>query len=1088
MAAPGMGGGPCPVELSRVYHQDRTQGKTDFVCCATGYDGRRALLFVGREDGQVLVFSFVPPTEVWPLHYDLGSGWADRTHAPEKPCRLVKVCGVAAVKKPILQMEMDSENRKLFVLSDGTVKMFAWKDPDLKLNDQTREEKSKQLTKATCFCISKKTERHHVCVFAEGRAHLFDYRGGEQDGFSPYTGSQYTGSDRPLLVDSDVVQCAWFGNLLCLLGRDRCRVVDVESGMSWYECAGGGAAVMLEELVSLPPGNLTDDAEMDFHSDLMVQQGDGQSHFCKSGGGKAFDTAWFPAKLAGGKSRGKDRGKYLMGFCGRQYLIGVTDEGVCAHSFLHGQHYKVPLARSGKPSHGTHDPFIAVASCDTHVYMLTTDEVHVVTIVPYQRQVANLAARESPGRDQIGAEALLRRTFPGGLLPVEEQDRREDLPVRLAHMYKHAGFHHYERGNFETAFDCFRRSWRADWTYFDVRQVLALFKLPCGTSIIRAFEEYFRDVETPECRTFHEVIQSKDLVDRRAELTTTAQRCLFEYLKDVREPPIHSGKDLDVEEEEDDEDASPYQVQYRAIDTVLLFMYVSMDSGLDLESDDTIQRIMCNVEYDVCEPKLRQRGHDRFLALLMLYNNQVDQALEKLREIGAGDGEEGVQETVLALKYCSRSERDNERVLRYLPWILEKNPDDAIEALLVCRDPPLPPKSVMRLIEDLPDDLVEKYLEHIIGKEGNKDPEYHTQLALILIRSVLLLLPLTYVADKPLTLRAGQEAGLLGQMRQRLIDFLHKSVHYRAGEVLAHLYNTKLHEELVAVYSRTEEHDAALRVLLYEMDDPEKAQEHCERQFRIATEKHLQAHRRSVSATDESGELGGLMPADGDWADSGDAVGQSSFGGGGAADGKAVGSGHQSLYELFAENRVPISDSRGNVFVGIGKHNTYLHDLISLCLHPDRGEAAERHPRISLALELLQKHSTSLDPRQVLRLMPAESLSVGVMAPYLRQVFCRIVAQKHQGRIRERLAEMNETKHKFDRGVMQHRSIVVHSDRRCDICKKRIGEGSVFCVFPNLRVAHYRCVQHKDRDPTTQRPFRVDLDGVHSRAKRELAG
>eukprot|EP01062_Namystynia_karyoxenos_P073737 TRINITY_DN70559_c0_g1_i1.p1 TRINITY_DN70559_c0_g1~~TRINITY_DN70559_c0_g1_i1.p1 ORF type:complete len:1244 (+),score=384.19 TRINITY_DN70559_c0_g1_i1:118-3732(+) len=1174
----------CPMQLARMWTPEEKDKRSDIMCCAAGWEvdkkegGRRAVFFIGKDDGNVMRFHLKKPSG-WPEHYCLEPDWEDRLEAklrkklPGPVPGLNKVgqtAGSRVGKKPICQLEVDSANQRLFVLQDGGVSMCRWQGGEIEVarGYQAPGTDGKALKGAVCFCISPEGTKGRLCVCLKKKAILYSYTG---DNIGLYTGEcTAEATEAEALRTSDtIVHCVWIGSRLCLAAKDEYKIVDTDTLGVHITCkvqkpGPGPLACVLNDRLEVVQATGEDDAGeeagdpdargAEFSTVIYLLTATGKHSLLISPSGDMSRGPPWPVDLL------RDKQEPLVALCANQFLVGVLQDGIHVRSlFDEGTSGEstttlVPPAQpvpAGQAQdfdrQSVYKQMQCIAGSDTHVYLCTSRDVFALTVVPYHEQVlqrvcelATLPAVEPTVAIQ-NAELLLRLTFPHGLQASAQRAPADPkaLDLRLAHMYKEAGFAQYEKGRMELAFDCFHRSWEAAPEYFDVRELFDLFHL------IGPLKDYMSTLQksSRDRPTVRELATSLGqnaaglLGEKRGDSYPRADRALYDFLKKVRRLRLDD-PDAAVADESiggAGGAAAPASAsatdQARALDTALLLLYLRIpdfDPAVNPKADaEEIRQIMCEgnwLEHERCQCMLQDRGKYRCLALLMMYNGDIEKALKVLKQLSEPGGEfqepgqTGVRETVLALQHCCHGEADNAIVLEHLPWILEKDPDVAIDALLVRRNPPIPPDKVMALIEDFPDDIVLKYLRHIVYEEKNTQKEYHTQLALIWIRSIVLLMPLTCVKGTPLSVRAGEEAGLLGEMRRDLRRFLEESPHYSESEVLAHLYGSlhasqgqsPLYEELVVVYSRTGEHDAALRVLLYDMRDPAAAQSYCEQQYQQALDRHLQRHLSGAAGTaspigalgdaparftsglesmPEGGTLSGTTAAGIPLSISGDTVKDlDALGGGGGTDQKMEKevslSARSRPEELLASHAIPIKDSRGNIFTGIRKHNTYLLDMLNLCLHPDRGKEADRKPDRDLALELLSRHSRSLDPLQVLDLVPADMFAVEEMRPYLRQVFHHIVGQSHQERIRCQLAQANQRKHTVDRGIMQRRSVLIDQERMCEVCQGRIRGGDVFGVYPNMKVAHRFCMgAGRDKDPLTKKPFWVDLDAVHPREK-----
>ena len=329
----------------------------------------------------------------------------------------------------------------------------------------------------------------------------------------------------------------------------------------------------------------------------------------------------------------------------------------------------------------------------------------------------------------------------------------------------------------------------------------------------------------------------------RKEKMDEAKLCLYRYLEGVR--VLY----LDPEQ--------PVATVHRAIDTAMLLLYLELFNENTPEADAALFGIMKDgnvLEYETCADELEKRGKLRCLALLKVHNGLVADALQMLYEIGgqqqslgasissAGGGASnaGVAETVLALQHCHGEESG--LVLEYLPWVLAKDPR-AVSALLVPRTPPLDPEKVLALLAPYPDDVIMQYLQFLIDDQQNTEAKYHTRLALIYVEFVQKLMK---TCPAIAGVKAGREAGLLGTLRRKLLRLLTKVPSYSSVKpyydpirVISHVHGSQMLDELVTLYSYTDEHEAALRVLLYEQKDIDSAVAYCRDQYKKALRRHL---------------------------------------------------------------------------------------------------------------------------------------------------------------------------------------------------------------------------------------------------------
>lgn len=96
---------------------------------------------------------------------------------------------------------------------------------------------------------------------------------------------------------------------------------------------------------------------------------------------------------------------------------------------------------------------------------------------------------------------------------------------------------------------------------------------------------------------------------------------------------------------------------------------------------------------------------------------------------------------------------------------------------------------------------------------------------------------------------AGSEPGELGISRQKLLQFLDVSLYYTPQKMIStFLAIEALFEERAILLGRIGRHDQALSIYAYKLNDPEKAEKYCERQFELDSEGSAEVfHKLLVS-------------------------------------------------------------------------------------------------------------------------------------------------------------------------------------------------------------------------------------------------
>jgi len=169
---------------------------------------------------------------------------------------------------------------------------------------------------------------------------------------------------------------------------------------------------------------------------------------------------------------------------------------------------------------------------------------------------------------------------------------------------------------------------------------------------------------------------------------------------------------------------------------------------------------------------------------------------------------------------------DIELVLSYASWIFTKSAEEGIKIFLSSkRESGLPPDRVLEFLSSYGGNYRQQYLEHIIFNEKNETEKYHTKLALLYLKVVLdLLASSSFFTNK---FKPGEEPGLLGPVRKKLLTFLEWSSQYNVATLLQRVRDTLLHDECVILYSRIGQHHKALMVLVEQMKDFQRAEQYC---------------------------------------------------------------------------------------------------------------------------------------------------------------------------------------------------------------------------------------------------------------------
>jgi len=126
-------------------------------------------------------------------------------------------------------------------------------------------------------------------------------------------------------------------------------------------------------------------------------------------------------------------------------------------------------------------------------------------------------------------------------------------------------------------------------------------------------------------------------------------------------------------------------------------------------------------------------------------------------------------------------------------------------------------------------------------------------------------------------------------------------------------------------------------------------------------------------------------------------------------------------------------------------------------------------------LSILKKYgdSSSLDPFIVLNELPSEwCINDPSLFEYLTKLIKNYTHLSNKYKVARNLCDMALLYKEKDLLEAKDKSITIGSDATtCELCKKRIGNNNVFCVYPNMKIYHKGCAQNPSYCPVTRTDF-----------------
>jgi hypothetical protein len=283
---------------------------------------------------------------------------------------------------------------------------------------------------------------------------------------------------------------------------------------------------------------------------------------------------------------------------------------------------------------------------------------------------------------------------------------------------------------------------------------------------------------------------------------------------------------------------------------------------------------------DIAQSRGLLQFHDKFKELICLFQsrNMHLQALQLLSQCGqtpAPGQLTGTEPSVIYLQnlveQCTERPEYVKLVLDFSKWILLKEPEEGLRIFTHCHENGnvalgIPPFTVLDHLKKTSDrEVCIAYLESLVYT-GETNPYFHNELIFLYLDGVSNLLPkkptspteqpqaphtteakTTVVApveakQKKKRVTAGMEAGRLGILRRKLIEFLKSSVHYNPEKMLSWFPRDELLEERAILLSRINQHLQALTIYAHKLHDPEIAEQYCAEYYNAQSEEEKQMY------------------------------------------------------------------------------------------------------------------------------------------------------------------------------------------------------------------------------------------------------
>ncbi|EGD72544.1 hypothetical protein PTSG_00567 [Salpingoeca rosetta] len=267
------------------------------------------------------------------------------------------------------------------------------------------------------------------------------------------------------------------------------------------------------------------------------------------------------------------------------------------------------------------------------------------------------------------------------------------------------------------------------------------------------------------------------------------------------------------------------------VDTALVIIY-AMYEGESLNAFVAREDTQCNIEQ--CASFLASKKKLHALACLHAQAGQYRKALEIWRSLQEDATQvdpdyPGVEYVIDVLSNMDASNPTQVRdlVFRNIDWILPIAPEACVHIFTAKSNTEnqhlFPPPAVLDRLADFHTAKM-IYLEYLVLTMKSEDEHYHTTLAMMLLDAVK---RTRLENDNKRRVNVPVDEEKLASLRHRFQRVLKSSKRYDVDKLNRFLDDTDFHAERAIVYGRAGQHEKALRLLVYDVEDHRLAEEYC---------------------------------------------------------------------------------------------------------------------------------------------------------------------------------------------------------------------------------------------------------------------
>jgi len=445
------------------------------------------------------------------------------------------------------------------------------------------------------------------------------------------------------------------------------------------------------------------------------------------------------------------------------------------------------------------------------------------------------------------------------------------------------------------------------------------------------------------------------------------------------------------------------------VDTTLLKCY--------LKTTDALVASLLRLPDNHCKLQVTEKAltkYRKYNELIILYQSRGlhRRALELLKTHFQDSPTSGYEKTVQYLQHLGQEQL--EIICEYARWVIENDPNLGFK--IFTADLPeaeqLDRNVVLEFFRHHAPQLEIPYLEHIIHFWNDTTSLFHTTLLLRYRQKVAPLLAryLESIGDQ-VPSPAGQEPGELGELRRKLLDFLEISDHYSTQGLPSLLLNEGLCEERAIVVGKLGQHEEALGIFIYVLNNPKRAEEYCQSVYKkkLPNSKDIFLLLLKMYINPPSNFSSDQLK--------------------------------RKMSISSASRTLQNNDSS----FGLAQQQATFYPYFS-----------------SKIIRLLNDHGEKIDPLKAISELPNDFDLIS-LKDYLDMTFKRRLSDCHEKEMFRQLVMAKFYQVQKDWIDLQRANkIIIDDSTNCQVCNKKIGR-SAFARFPNLDLVHYSCKDRYER-------------------------